>query len=114
MNVFKLETISGVIGYWSTVFAVIVLMEHFIFRKNSWSSYDMILWNQPKRLPWGLAAVAAFAMSFAIIIPSMNQAWYTGTIARRGTGDIGIFVGSGVAFVLYLVFRSVEKAKTGR
>ena len=48
MNVFKLETISGVIGYWSTVFAVIVLMEHFIFRKNNFDFYNVAeTWNEP-------------------------------------------------------------------
>ena len=104
----------GIIGYWSTVWAVIVLSEHFIFRKNTWSLYDMDVWDTARLLPWGLAATLAFAMSFAIIIPSMSQAWYTGPIALAGTGDIGILAGSGVAFVLYLGFRTLEKGWTGR
>lgn len=74
----------------------------------------MEAWDRAKLLPWGLAAVLAFACSFAIIIPSMSQVWYTGPIAMKGTGDIGILVGSGVAFILYLAFRAIEKAYTGR
>ena len=106
--------VLSIIGYWSTVWAVIVLTEHFIIRRNTWARYDMTAWNRARKLPWGLAAVAAFAMSFAIIIPSMSQAWYTGPIAKSGTGDIGILAGSGVAFVLYLAFRTLEASYVGR
>ena len=87
----------GIIGYWSTVWAVIVLVEHFVFRRNDWSRYNMNDWNQPGRLPWGVAAVLAFGSAFGIIIPSMSQVWYTGPIARAGTGDIGIIAGGGIA-----------------
>ena len=104
----------GIIGYWSTVWAVIVLTEHFIFRKNTWANYDLHAWNHPHKLPWGLAAASAFFISFAIIIPSMNQAWYVGPIARAGTGDIGILAGSGVGLVLFLAFRTIEKSYVGR
>lgn len=58
--------------------------------------------------------MVSFACAFGIIIPSMNQAWYVGPIAKTGTGDIGILVGSALAFVLYLVLRSAEIAWTGR
>ena len=42
-------------------------------------------------------------------MPSMSQAWYTGPIARAGTGDIGIFTGFVVSGVLYLVLRTFER-----
>ena len=105
---------AGIIGYWSTVWTVIILTEHFIFRRNTWARYDMDAWDTARRLPWGAAAVLSFACSFAIIIPSMDQAWYKGPIAEAGTGDIGILVGSGVAFLLYLVLGALEIAWTGR
>ncbi|THG92942.1 hypothetical protein EW026_g8143 [Hermanssonia centrifuga] len=106
--------VLSLIGYWSSAFAVIVLVEHFVFRKNDFSSYKMEDWNQPRRLPVGLAAVLAFFCAFGIIIPSMSQVWYTGPIAKAGTGDIGIPAGCAVAFVVCLVLRSIEKSWTGR
>ncbi|THG94002.1 hypothetical protein EW026_g7375 [Hermanssonia centrifuga] len=97
--------VLSLIGYWSSAFAVIVLVEHFVFRKNDFS-YKMEDWNQPRRLPVGLVAFLAFFCAFGIIIPSMSQVWYT--------GPIGIPVGCAVALVVYLVLRSIENSWTGR
>ena len=44
----------------------------------------------------------------------MSQVWYTGPIARSGTGDIGILTGSVVAAVVYVGARSVERRVFGR
>ncbi|OBZ77733.1 Phosphatidylinositol N-acetylglucosaminyltransferase gpi3 subunit [Grifola frondosa] len=82
--------ILNVIGYWSAVFAAIVLVEHFIFRKDDFLRYDLKDWNQAGQLPPGIAAMFAFLCACGIIIPCMSQAWYTGPIAHEGTGDIGI------------------------
>ena len=56
----------------------------------------------------------AFGSAFGIIIPSMSQVWYTGPIARAGTGDIGIIAGGGIGCITYLALRAVEKVYTGR
>ncbi|KDQ60052.1 hypothetical protein JAAARDRAFT_32429 [Jaapia argillacea MUCL 33604] len=101
--------ILSVIGYWSTAFAAIIFAEHFIFRKNKFSLYDIDDWDQPRRLPPGFAAVLAFLGAFGIIVPSMSQAWYTGPFARAGTGDIGIETGFIAAGLLYVCFRRVER-----
>ena len=47
-------------------------------------------------------------------MPSMSQVWYTGPIARSGTGDLGILTGSAVAGVVYVGARSVERRVFGR
>lgn len=104
----------GIIGYWSTVWATIILTEHFVFRRGIWSRYNIEDWDRASRLPWGVAAILAFGCAFGIIIPSMSQVWYTGPIALAGTGDIGILVGAGVGFVTYVALRAVEKAVSGR
>ncbi|KAF8970418.1 hypothetical protein BDZ97DRAFT_1791282 [Flammula alnicola] len=104
-----LVDILSVIGYWSTAFAAIVLTEHFLLRKNAWSEYKVSQWDQADLLPPGIAAVLAFLCAFGIIIPSMSQTWYTGPIARAGTGDIGVITGGVVAVGTYVVFRTVEK-----
>ncbi|OCH88374.1 cytosine-purine permease [Obba rivulosa] len=106
--------VISIIGYWSTVFAAIVLCEHVLFRRNSFARYDLRDFNTPRRLPLGAAALLAFLCAFGVIIPCMSQVWYTGPIARAGTGDIGIFVGFGVACVLYPALRAVERAWRGR
>lgn len=109
---FNPPCLSGVIGYWSIAFAGIVLTEHFIFRKNSFSEYLVEYWDTPSRLPLGAAALLAFFGAFGIMIPSMSQAFYKGPIARAGSGDIGIIVGFVTTVGLYIVFRTVEKRLT--
>ncbi|KAF8889241.1 hypothetical protein BD779DRAFT_1469777 [Infundibulicybe gibba] len=91
------------------IIPAIVLTEHFVFRRGDFNLYNVEEWNQPRLLPLGLAAVLAFFGAFGIIIPSMSQAWYTGSIAKAGTGDIGAFTGFLVATGLYLVFRTMER-----
>lgn len=114
MPTLDVPLLLGIIGYWSSVFAVIILTEHFIFRRGRFDLYDLDAWNSPSRLPPGLAALIAFLCAFGLIIPCMSQAWYTGPIADSGTGDIGILVGSALAFMLYYGLRTVEKSVTHR
>ncbi|KAF8231030.1 hypothetical protein L208DRAFT_1437901 [Tricholoma matsutake] len=104
-----LVDILSVIGYWSTAFAAIILCEHFVFRRCDFSMYNVEDWNKPRRLPLGVAAVLAFGGAFGIIVPSMSQVWYTGPIARAGTGDIGVLTGFVVSGVLYLILRTLER-----
>jgi purine-cytosine permease-like protein len=67
------------------------MVKHLFFRKNNPSLYDLEPWNVPRRLPSGIAAVAAGVLSFELVIPSMSQVWFTGPIAHT-TGDIGFEV----------------------
>lgn len=106
--------ILNVIGYWSTVFAAIVIIEHVVFRKNDWTLYDLSQWSKASELPLGLAAIFAFLCACGIIVPCMSQVWYVGPIANAGTGDIGVLVGFALAAVLYPVYRAVERAVSGR
>ena len=98
---------------------MIVLVEHFVFRKNDWTLYNMADWNRPRRLPWGVAALLAFGCAFAIIIPSMSQVWYTGPIALHAGkgpsgGDVGPEQGFAYAFVAYALLRPLELRYFGR
>ncbi|QRW18284.1 Permease for cytosine/purines, uracil, thiamine, allantoin [Rhizoctonia solani] len=72
------------------------------------AGYDSAAWNDPSALPTGIPALAAFALSFALIVPAMNQVWFQGPIGRR-VGDIGFELAFIVAGGLYSVFRHVEK-----
>ena len=112
LSVHHLPNISpkpDVIGYWSTIFAAIVLTEHFLFRKNSFDSYRIEDWDKPSKLPIGIAALLSFLGGFGIVIPSMSQVWYTGPIAKAGTGDIGLLTGAVVGATLYAILRALEK-----
>jgi len=79
-----------------------------VFRK-SFEAYNIAQWDQVKILPPSIAAILSFIGAFGIIIPSMSQTWYTGPIAKAGTGDIGTFTGSAVAGGLYVLLRKLEK-----
>ena len=82
-------------------------MEHLVFRKNDPDAYDAEVWNVPSRLPSGIAALGAGVLSFGLVIPCMDQAWFVGPIAKT-TGDIGFEVAFGVSALLYTLFRAVE------
>lgn len=104
-----LVDVLSIIGYWSTAFAAIVLSEHFFFRSNNFASYTVGDWDNPARLPLGIAAILAFAGAFGVIVPSMSQTEYTGPIAKAGTGDIGVLTGFLTATILYGVLRTLER-----
>lgn len=104
-----LVDILSIIGYWTASHAAIVMCEHSIIRWGRFASYNVEDWNNPKRLPLGFAGVSAFLASVAIIVPCMSQAWYTGPIAAKGTGDIGLLTGFAVAVILYIPLRLIEK-----
>ncbi|TBU31408.1 purine-cytosine permease [Dichomitus squalens] len=106
--------ILNAIGYWSTIFAAIVIVEHLTFRHNDWEWYDLSQWNRPRELPLGLAAIFAFLCAAGIIVPCIDQAWYVGPIANTGTGDIGVIVGFALAVICYPVYRAIERALSGR
>ena len=99
----------GVIGYWCTPFAAIVLTEHFVFRESSFSAYNTAHWDQAKLLLPGIAAILTFLGAFGVSISSMSQTWYTGPIARAGSGDIGMYTGGVVAVSLYILLRTLER-----
>jgi purine-cytosine permease-like protein len=89
-----------------------ICVEHLYFRKGRFSLYDLRSWNVPSELPLGAAALGASVLSFAVVIPSMSQVWYTGPIARK-TGDIGFEVAMAVTALLYIPMRRLEKRWRG-
>ncbi|KAJ4306444.1 hypothetical protein N0V88_001245 [Collariella sp. IMI 366227] len=109
----NLENFVGLIGYWSSAFLAVVLVEHFVFRNRDCTAYDPEAWNDASLLPWGVAAISACVLSFGLIVPSMAQVWYTGPIAKT-TGDLGFEFAFIVSGLLYVPFRWLEKKHIGR
>ncbi|OIW32643.1 hypothetical protein CONLIGDRAFT_613281 [Coniochaeta ligniaria NRRL 30616] len=103
----SLENFIYIIAYWSAAFVGVVATEHFVFRKGDVGNYDVADWDQPRRLPTGVAAVGAMGLSFGLVVPCMSQVWYTGPLAAT-TGDIGFEVALVLAPILYLPLRWVE------
>jgi len=103
-----LSNFLGIIGYWTAAWVSAIFVEHLYFRKGRFSLYDTQVWNIPSQLPLGAAALGACALSFALVIPSMSQVWYTGPIARK-TGDIGFEVAMAITALLYIPLRHLEK-----
>ena len=131
-----LSNFLGIIGYWAGDFdfcsfvvvsrrsaelttgaspgawVSVICVEHLYFRRGNFALYNIRYWNVPSQLPLGAAALGASVLSFALVIPSMSQVWYTGPIARK-TGDIGFEVAMVVTALLYVPLRHLEKCWMG-
>ncbi|KAH0431473.1 purine-cytosine permease FCY21 [Colletotrichum camelliae] len=103
----SLANFLSVVGYWTASYIGIALTEHYHFRRGQYSMYDTSNWDNPDELPFGLAALASLCFSFGLIVPSMDNGWYTGPIALR-TGDLGLELGMALSPLVYIVLRRVE------
>ncbi|KAI0692723.1 permease for cytosine/purines, uracil, thiamine, allantoin-domain-containing protein [Cytidiella melzeri] len=104
--------ILSFIGYWAAPFLGIVLTEHFLFRRSCWDRYSPEeAWNVPSHpnLPKGYAAIFTFVTSLGLVVVCMSQEWWTGPVARTGTGDIAIYVSFVYAVMMFSVVRTLEK-----
>ena len=102
-----LTNFLGLIGYWASAFAAVILVEHFVIRKGRFEAYDLRYWNSPRKLPTGLAALGACGLACGVVVPSMDQVWFVGPIARH-TGDIGFELAFVATALLYSPLRYLE------
>lgn len=107
----------ALMGYWVVLWIVITLEEEFIFRRRDSPKFIWSDWDQPSKLPIGLAATAAFCVGWVGAIMCMSQAYYIGPLAKL-VGDFGADMGNYVGFawagLVYLPLRYLEKKKFGR
>ncbi|KAI3622930.1 hypothetical protein CBS14141_004263 [Malassezia furfur] len=108
-----LTNFVSMIAYWAALYIGVVLADHIVIRRTRFASYDPAIYNQWGKLPPGVAAVGAAVLSLGLVIPLMDQEWYTGPLARH-VGDLGFEVGLVLSFVLYIVLRPLEKRIAGR
>ncbi|KAF8526188.1 NCS cytosine-purine permease [Hysterangium stoloniferum] len=94
-----LSDFLGIIGYWTSAYATILALKHFIFRHGN--------------LPCGVAAILSLAVAFGIAVPAMDQVWYVGPIAKK-TGDLGFELAFVTALVVYPPLRWLEIRLSGR
>jgi purine-cytosine permease-like protein len=112
-NIF--ENFLALMGYWVTIFLVIVLEEHLIFRRTR--GFDWETWRDRSRLPLGLAAFISFVIGWVGAILCMYQIYYVSPIAKLASPDganLGIWVGSSWAMIAFPPLRWLELRKFGR
>ena len=84
-----LTNFLSLIGYWAGAFIAVILVEHWFFRKSDLRAYDPMIWNRPRELPSGLAAVGAAILCFGLVVPGMDQVWFVGELSRLCKLDSG-------------------------
>lgn len=77
-----LQNFLSLLGYWCTSYFVIVFSEHYVFRKGIFDMYDLEAWNDPGRLPMGIAGFLAFALGVVVWCMGMVETWYVGPIGK--------------------------------
>lgn len=103
----------SVIGYWTSIYAGIALVEYHVFRKGDSGNFNPASWNVRKELPTGLAAVVTGALCVGLIVPSMDTVWYTGTFALT-TGDMAMELSFVLSCILYVPLRMLDLRLFGR
>lgn len=105
----SLTTFLSIVGYYSAGNATCFILEILWFRCGDLDSLDPVIWNDGARLPTGISSLTTIVASWGLIVPTMDQPWYTGPVARV-TGDLGFMVAVAFCLVVYIPLRSVELA----
>jgi purine-cytosine permease-like protein len=69
-----INNLLSILGYWTFGFALILFIEHFHFRPRL-GGYDLTAWQDPKRLPLGLAGTASLLIGIGFSFLGMCQTW---------------------------------------
>ncbi|KAI0475758.1 permease for cytosine/purines, uracil, thiamine, allantoin-domain-containing protein [Xylariaceae sp. FL0804] len=112
-----LQNFLSLLGYWCTSYFVVLFTEHYLFRKGDVRNYDLEGWNDPARLPLGLAAAAAFALGVISWVMGMVETWYVGPLGAL-IGEYGGDVSNEFCLVVttlsYAPLRYLEIKYVGR
>ncbi|MDR3710254.1 MAG: cytosine permease [Capsulimonadaceae bacterium] len=101
-----MENFLLLIAYWLGPWSVILILEHFVFRKGVYNAED---WNTQGKLPIGWAAIAAMVAGLAGVYLGANQQAFTGPIAKALNMDVGFELGMVLAAIVYLILRPIER-----
>jgi NCS1 nucleoside transporter family len=104
-----------IIAYWLGPWGIILLEEHFFFRRGRYNVED---WNTPERLPIGWAALVSMALGLVGVYLGAAQVLFVGPVANLFNPpygmDIGFELGLAFAGIAYFFLRRIELAQTGR
>jgi NCS1 nucleoside transporter family len=112
-----LQNFLSLLGYWSTQYFVILFSEHVIFRRMNFDNYDLEAWNDPSRLPHGIAAAVAFSIGIVAWVMGMVETWYVGPLGKligAFGGDIANELTFAVTALVFIPARFLELKFIGR
>lgn len=116
LNAYLVNFLS-LLGYWCTQYFIILFCEHIIFRKGNFDNYDLDAWNDPQRLPVGIAAGLAFGIGIIAWVMGMVETWYVGPLGGL-IGDYGGDIANeftlGVTALVFIPARYFELKFIGR
>lgn len=108
----------ALMGYWVFIWVGILFEERHIFRcrrrrrcqrsisvngSSVTEPYNWDAWNDPSKLPVGIAGFIAFGVGWVGAVLCMAQVWYIGPLAKL-VGDYGADVGFPTPFIIYYPF----------
>jgi NCS1 nucleoside transporter family len=112
------ETLTNfllIIAYWLGPWAIILIEEHFIFRRGQYNVND---WNNQRKLPIGWAAMVSMAVGLMGVYLGAAQVLFVGPVAGLFNPpygiDIGFELGLVLAGIVYFFLRRIELAQAGR
>ncbi|KAI9844646.1 MAG: purine-cytosine permease [Thelocarpon superellum] len=113
-----LEDFMLLIAYWLAIYQGISLTEHFVF-KRGYLGYAPEIYNQPGKLPPGIAAITAFCFGILGAVMGLSQPWFVGPIGKKignpqHGGDIGFELAFAFAAISYFGLRTLEFRYFGR
>ncbi|TIC04090.1 cytosine-purine permease [Wallemia mellicola] len=105
-----LNNFLSCLGYWTALFGSILIVDHLLFRKGNFASYDISQWDNPRGLPMGIAALIAGLIGCGIVVVSMAQIWWTGPLASAidSGGDLATELGFVVSGLAYIPLKYIE------
>ncbi|KAF8435811.1 permease for cytosine/purines, uracil, thiamine, allantoin-domain-containing protein [Boletus edulis BED1] len=115
-----LSNFLSILSYWTAFFIVIVAEEHFLFRQKEGrlGGYNLADWDNPSKLPIGIAGLLACCFGIVGAVVGMSQVWYTGPIGKMAGAahgaDLGFELAAGFAAVTFPPLRWMEIRLTGR
>ncbi|KAI9566325.1 cytosine-purine permease [Boletus coccyginus] len=115
-----LGNFMSIMSYWTAFFIIIVAEEHFLFRREGGQlgGYNLADWDDPSKLPIGMAGLSACCFGIAGAVVGMSQIWYTGPIGKMAGAmygaDLGFELAACFAAVTFPPLRWMEIRLTGR
>jgi NCS1 nucleoside transporter family len=101
-----LQSFLFIIAYWLGPWSIILILEHFVFRRGKYNVDD---WNNRKRLPIGWAALVSMGFGLVGVVLGASQERFIGPLANvLGGADVGFELGILLAGVAYLFLRRIE------
>jgi purine-cytosine permease-like protein len=107
-----IKSFLSIVGYYVGASVSCFLLEWLYFRRTNAETLNADIWDNGSLLPSGVPAIIAVIVPWALIIPSMDTAWYTGPIAKV-TGDIAFEFSVVMGILCYVPLRTWEIKRNG-